>query len=85
MKEAAPQTGYAPVNGLQMYYEIHGQRRSPLVLLHGAFATIDLWGPFLDTLAGPTRSSPSSSKVTATPPTSTVPSATSSWPMTSRP
>ena len=26
VKEAAPQTGYAPVNGLQMYYEIHGTR-----------------------------------------------------------
>ena len=21
---AAPETGYAPVNGLQMYYELHG-------------------------------------------------------------
>ena len=44
------QTGYAPVNGLQMYYEIHGTG-DPLVLLHGAFATIDLWGPILATLA----------------------------------
>ncbi len=24
MANTAPQTGYAPVNGLQMYYEIHG-------------------------------------------------------------
>jgi pimeloyl-ACP methyl ester carboxylesterase len=55
VKEAAPQTGYAPVNGLQMYYEIHGEAsgdQPPLVLLHGAFATIDLWGPILETLAG---------------------------------
>jgi pimeloyl-ACP methyl ester carboxylesterase len=29
-----PTTGYAPVNGLQMYYEIHGEGE-PLVLLHG--------------------------------------------------
>lgn len=29
-------TGYASVNGLKMYYEIHGAGR-PLVLLHGAF------------------------------------------------
>src|ERR671911_737403 len=32
-------TGYAPVNGLNMYYEIHGEGQ-PLVLLHGAFSAI---------------------------------------------
>src|ERR671910_2424595 len=32
-------TGYAPVNGLDMYYEVHGEGR-PLVLLHGAFSAI---------------------------------------------
>ena len=39
MAQPAPQTGYAPVNGLQMYYEIHGSGGLPLVLLHGAFPT----------------------------------------------
>ena len=34
-------TGYAPVNGLRMYYEVHGEGR-PLVLLHGGLLTIDL-------------------------------------------
>jgi pimeloyl-ACP methyl ester carboxylesterase len=34
-------TGYAPVNGLKMYYEIHGSGK-PLVLLHGAFNTINM-------------------------------------------
>ncbi len=34
-----PTTGYAPVNGLKMYYEIHG-RGEPMVLLHGGFMTI---------------------------------------------
>jgi pimeloyl-ACP methyl ester carboxylesterase len=34
-----PTTGYAPVNGLKMYYEIHGNG-APVVLLHGAFMTI---------------------------------------------
>ena len=34
-------TGYAPVNGLQMYYEVHGAGR-PLVLLPGGVTTIDL-------------------------------------------
>lgn len=36
-------SGYAPVNGLQMYYEIHGTAKSgrpPLVLLHGGGDTI---------------------------------------------
>ena len=37
------QTGYAPVNGLRIYFEIHGladPARSPLVLLHGGGDTI---------------------------------------------
>lgn len=33
--------GYAPVNGLDLYYEIHGTGE-PLVLLHGGLLTIDL-------------------------------------------
>src|SRR5688572_23400512 len=35
-------TGYAPVNGLQMYYEIHGSGGTPLLLLHGGLFNIDL-------------------------------------------
>ena len=34
-----PTTGYAPVNGLSMYYEVHGSG-DPVVLLHGSFMTI---------------------------------------------
>src|SRR4030088_3257960 len=34
-----PTTGYAPVNGLRMYYEIQGGGE-PVVLLHGAFMAI---------------------------------------------
>jgi pimeloyl-ACP methyl ester carboxylesterase len=34
-----PVTGYAPVNGLKMYYEVHG-KGEPVVLLHGSFMTI---------------------------------------------
>lgn len=33
-------SGYAPVNGLQMYYEIHGSGATPLVLIHGGGSTI---------------------------------------------
>jgi hypothetical protein len=40
--ETAPQTGYAPVNGLRMYYEVHGTGGSPLLLLHGGLFNIDL-------------------------------------------
>jgi pimeloyl-ACP methyl ester carboxylesterase len=36
---ALERSGYAPVNGLDMYYEIHGTGQ-PLVLLHGAFSAI---------------------------------------------
>lgn len=47
---ADPQRGYASVNGLEMYYEIHGAGR-PLVLLHGGFMTIETLGPLLPALA----------------------------------
>jgi pimeloyl-ACP methyl ester carboxylesterase len=46
----APQTGYAPVNGLQMYYEIHGSGE-PLVLLHGGLMAISMWGDLAPRLA----------------------------------
>jgi len=45
-------TGYAPVNGLQMYYEIHGSGGTPLLLLHGGLFNIDLqFGAVLPSLA----------------------------------
>lgn len=40
---------YAEVNGLRMYYEIHGSGQ-PLVLLHGAFGFIEGWATVLPTL-----------------------------------
>ena len=39
--EHAATTGYAPVNDLQMYYEIHGSGGTPLLLLHGGLFDID--------------------------------------------
>ena len=49
---SSPQTGYAPVNGLQMYYEIHGSGGRPLLLLHGGLFNIDLqFGELLPGLA----------------------------------
>jgi len=36
-------SGYAPVNGIRMYYEVHGQGEGvPLVLLHGGGSTIEV-------------------------------------------
>ena len=48
----APETGYADVNGLQMYYEVHGSGGTPLLLLHGGLFNIDLqFGELLPGLA----------------------------------
>lgn len=44
------QQNYALVNGLKLYYEIHGSGK-PLVLLHGGFMTISALGPMLPLLA----------------------------------
>src|SRR5918994_1670361 len=35
--ETMPQSGYAPVNDLRMYYEIHGSGGVPIVLLQGSY------------------------------------------------
>ncbi len=46
-----PTTGYAPVNGVKMYYEVHGSGE-PVVLLHGAFMTItNNWTGWIDELS----------------------------------
>ena len=46
------QTGYADVNGLRMYYELHGSGGTPLLLLHGGLFNIDLqFGALLPGLA----------------------------------
>src|SRR5215207_459806 len=37
---ARPRSGYALVNGLRMYYELHGVGGTPLVLIHGGGSTI---------------------------------------------
>jgi pimeloyl-ACP methyl ester carboxylesterase len=39
LAQQQPTTGHAPVNGLNMYYEVHGSG-DPVVLLHGSFMTI---------------------------------------------
>ena len=47
---APVKTGYAPVNGLKMYYEIHGTGE-PLVLIHGGVVGITMFGPNVEALA----------------------------------
>lgn len=45
------ESGYAPVNGIKVYYEVYGKGK-PVVLLHGAFMTIDLnWGELIPELS----------------------------------
>ena len=49
--QTKPTTGYAPIHGLKMYYEIHGSGE-PVVLLHGAFMTITTnWDGWIGELA----------------------------------
>jgi len=44
-------TGYAPVNGIKVYYEVYGDGRL-LVLLHGAFYTIEMnWSQLIPELS----------------------------------
>ena len=41
---------YAEVNGINLYYEIHGSGR-PLILLHGGLGSGEMFGPVLPLLA----------------------------------
>jgi len=44
-------SGYVPVNGTKVYYEVYGEGK-PIVLLHGAFMTIDMnWGQLIPELS----------------------------------
>jgi pimeloyl-ACP methyl ester carboxylesterase len=44
-------SGYAPVNGIKVYYEVFGKGR-PIILIHGAFYTIELnWSQLIPELS----------------------------------
>ena len=49
-----PQQGYAPVNGLELYYEIHGSGE-PLIILPGGFMTVEAMGDIAPRLAATRR------------------------------
>lgn len=40
-REAPFKSGYATVNGINMYYQIHGKGGMPLILIHGGGSTIE--------------------------------------------
>jgi pimeloyl-ACP methyl ester carboxylesterase len=47
---ARPTSGLAPVNGIQLAYQLHGAGK-PLILLHGGFGSADMFGPNTAALA----------------------------------
>jgi pimeloyl-ACP methyl ester carboxylesterase len=49
-KPLPARSGHVPANGLNYYYEVHGQGE-PLLLLHGGLGSIDMFGPLLPQLA----------------------------------
>jgi len=54
MTDPAPtlvQSGHAPVNGLEMYYEVHGDGGPPLLLLHGSMGSLEMFRPLLPALS----------------------------------
>ena len=48
-RPAPAKKGYVQANGVDYYYEIHGQGE-PLLLLHGGLGSIDMFGPILPML-----------------------------------
>ena len=47
---AAAESGYAPVNGIQMYYSVYGAGQ-PILLIHGGLGHADIWANQVDDLA----------------------------------
>lgn len=51
MSEVTPTTGYASVNGMDMYWESRGSRGTPIVVVHGGYGLASMFGELLDRLA----------------------------------
>jgi pimeloyl-ACP methyl ester carboxylesterase len=57
MATTVAQTGYAQVNGLNLYYEIYGTGQ-PLVMLHGGLGVIEMFEPIIPSLGADKVSEP---------------------------
>ena len=44
------ESGYADVNGVKIWYQTYGEG-DPLILLHGGFGTVEMFGPNIELLA----------------------------------
>jgi len=52
MSTTTSQSGYAPVNGLKLYYETYSDGAGqPLILIHGGFGLVSMFAPLLPGLA----------------------------------
>src|SRR6478735_4864596 len=52
---APTHSGYAPADGLQLYYESYGEGGTPLILLHGGFGLTSMFGDLPARLADQRR------------------------------
>src|SRR5262245_22042126 len=50
MATTTPRSGLAPVNGIELWYETAGESK-PLILLHGGFGAVGMFGANVDALA----------------------------------
>lgn len=50
MATTANTSGYAPVNGIELGFQTFGEG-DPLILLHGGFGSVEMFGPNVETLA----------------------------------
>ncbi|MFN7022952.1 MAG: alpha/beta fold hydrolase [Pseudorhizobium sp.] len=47
---APTDSGFADVNGVKIWYQVYGEG-DPLILLHGGFGTVEMFGPNIEVLA----------------------------------
>jgi pimeloyl-ACP methyl ester carboxylesterase len=69
-------TGYAAVNGVEMYWDSRGEGAPPLIVVHGGFGLAGMFGDLLDRLAASRRVIAVELRAMDTPAISSAPSAT---------
>jgi hypothetical protein len=67
MTERHVSSGYAPVGGVEVYWESRGSGGTPLVVVHGGFGLASACNELLEHLSERRRSSQWSSRAMATP------------------